>query len=166
MESRPTHFAAWLIVVLLAGIVASGFEAGLWYHSALNGPAWGPPRLVSALAWPAFYVLLALSAWTAQEYARVVATPVKLNFLLAWATSLALVVAWFWLLLGLHRPGWALAAMTLLVVALGFTAYRFPVRRGPSRLLLLPCMAWLAYVWAWNLAIWRLNGGGLDTLLG
>lgn len=162
MRFDRLHLFALLAIVFAAGVVAANFPAGGWY-SDLAAPSWSPPRGALVVAWPVFYVLMGLAAWNSLD---AVEPPVRTTSFLGWVAALALVVAWSWLLLGLNRPGWALAGLGLALAALGWVLLRLGARAGPGRLLFLPCLAWLAYLWAWNFQVWRLNGGSWQSLFG
>ena len=73
--------------------------------------------------------------------------------------------AWSWLFFGLHRVGYALLDLTLLVglVVMCIQAFR-PISR-PAAGLMLPYLAWLMFAWALNLTIWLMNGGGLRSIM-
>lgn len=165
MPSRTTILSICLAAALLTAMVATGFVGGEWYALLLK-PAWGPPRWLLALAWPLFYLGMALAAAGAWQRARVQAIPGAAVFMLAWLATLVLIIGWHALLLDLHRPGWALAELSLALAASVFTLVRVPVPGTPARALLTACMAWLFYLWVWNLAVWRMNGGGVDSILG
>lgn len=162
MRTDRTQLFALLAIVFMAGVVAANFPAGGWYWD-LAAPAWSPTRGLLAIAWPAFYVVMGLAAWMAMDAAE---ARVRQKLNLGWAASLTLVVGWSWTLLGLNRPGWAMAEMGLALAVLGAVFLHLGARAGVGRLLFLPCLAWLAYLWAWNFQVWRLNGGSWQSLLG
>jgi tryptophan-rich sensory protein len=66
---------------------------------------------------------------------------------------------------GLHRPGWAWlalgAALVLAFLCLGW----FRALSRPAAAALAPFTAWMAFLWAWSLALWTLNGGFLGRFL-
>jgi tryptophan-rich sensory protein len=161
MENRIVSLLACLLAVLVAAWFGTGFQGGEWY-SALIKPAWNLPFWAFTLAWPAFYLLMALAAW------RLWADDGRssMNLLAGWLLQLALVIGWFWLLFSWHRPGWALAEMTLLVILTALNVMGLQSRSPRAGKLMAVCLVWLGFVWAWNLAIWRLHGGGLESIMG
>ncbi len=161
MDSRIGSLAVFLATVVLAAVLAAGPEAGDWYLY-LPKPAWSLPAWGFAIAWPLFYLLMALAAWWLWLAMGAVDWPA----LAGWVLVLALVVAWFWVLFGQHRPGWGLAAATLLGGAALFAWMRFRGCSAEAANALTPCLVWLAYLWLWNLAVWRLAGGGWATVFG
>ena len=61
------------------------------------------------------------------------------------------------LLFGLHRPGWALAEILVLLTAILATIRVFWRVDRPAGLLLLPYAAWVAFATVLNWTIWRMN---------
>lgn len=161
MNPRAASLVPILALVLLAAWLGALHPAGEWFL-ALPRPAWGLSPAGFALAWPLYHLCMALAAW--QFWLEAGAR--ERTALALWVACLALLIAWPWLLFGWHRPGWALAVASLLAGILTVTWMRFRATSPAAGLALLPCLAWLAYLWSWNLAVWRLAGGGLATILG
>ena len=74
-------------------------------------------------------------------------------FLLQWALN----ALWTPLFFGLHQPGWALAEILLLLLAILATMRAFWLVDRPAGLLLLPYAAWVAFATVLNWAIWWMN---------
>ena len=74
-------------------------------------------------------------------------------YLLQWALN----AMWTSLFFGLHRPGWALAEILVLLVAILATIRAFWRVDRPAGLLLPPYAAWVAFATVLNGAIWRMN---------
>lgn len=156
-----------LVVIVVFGLalvtaaLGGRFVGGEWL-ATLAVPSWSPGALVFAEGWVAWYAAwCAVAIVIAQGMRRLEPVPVT-----TWCCGLAAVLAWNWLLFGLHRPGWALAVMTL-ALGLGIVA----LLRGNHwhRQAWLPAgvsVAWLAVIWCWNAAIWRASGGGFGSILG
>ena len=146
----------FLILTAAAAWFGAQFEPGTW-HAALAKPAWNPPNAVFGPVWTVLYVLIAIAGWRvwidrAMPYART-ALPL-------WGVQLVLNAAWSWIFFGLHRTGWALVDIVLLLCAIvAFIGVTWRARRGTA-LLFLPYFAWVAFATALNAAIWWLNRGG------
>lgn len=152
-----------LFVAAVAAISLFGslFIPGEWY-AGLRKPAWNPPAWVFAPVWTTLYLMMAVAAW--QVWLR--AHRQRNRALKWWGIQLLLNGAWSWLFFGLHRPGWAFAEMSVLLLAIVITIRLFRRVRRSAAVLMTPYLAWVAFAWVLNLAIWRLNGGGVGTLLG
>ena len=74
-------------------------------------------------------------------------------FLVPWALN----ALWTPLFFGLQLPGWALAEILVLLVAILATIRAFWRVDCPAGLLLLPYAAWVAFASALNWKIWRMN---------
>ncbi len=157
----------FLVVVIVFGLalVTAGlgarFDGGDWL-AEITTPDWTPGALVFAEGWVAWYAAwCALAIIVAHGAVRLEPAPVAV-----WLAGLGTVLAWNWMMFGLHRPGWALGVMTL-AVAIGALAL---LRGGRAhRHAVIPAfvsVAWLAVIWCWNIAIWRAGGGGLDSIVG
>ena len=72
---------------------------------------------------------------------------------------------WSWLFFGLHRPGMAMFELAFLLVLVVAVTLLFKTIRRSAALLMVPYIAWLMFALALNVALWNLNGGGLNTLL-
>lgn len=148
---------SFIVIALLAGFVGSQFEPGAWY-ALMQKPAWTPPDWVFAPVWTTLYVLMGIAAW------------------LVWlergwhgahwlfAGQLVLNAAWSWLFFGLHRTGWALGEMGVLLAVVLAMMIGFWRVRTPAGLLILPYWLWLCFAFALNYSLWSLNGGELHTL--
>jgi tryptophan-rich sensory protein len=144
------------MAVLLSAYASSRYEGGAWLAEAIQA-AWSPPAWWFALSWTVFYGLQAISASLLWHMGH----PQRFRASAFWLAQLALLPAWAWLLFGLNRTGWALAAITLCVGMLGAVIRGFHRQDGLAASLLLPCLAWLAFFWMWVFLAWRGSGGGL-----
>jgi benzodiazapine receptor len=161
MAGRIPTLLAFVAVTFLAPAFASLFPPGEWYAS-LYKPVFNPPSSVFAPVWAVLYLMMAMAAWRVWQR---VAT-LRHRALVVWAIQLVLNAAWSWLFFGLHRPGWALGEMLLLIIAVCVTIWQFRAVDRVAPVLLLPYLVWLLFAWLLNLSIWRLSGGGFGTLLG
>ncbi len=160
LMQRLISLSVFLFLVVAAAAIGGQFIGGEWYQ-AMNQPEWNPSAMVMALVWAVLYVLMAVSAWMVWESMRGLAQ----TALAWWGLQLLLSVVWSWLFFGLHRVGWALGLMGLwvLVVLITIKAFR-PIRLEASSLM-MPLAAWLLFALALNFTQWRLNGGGLHSIL-
>ena len=153
------------LILMLAMALATAWLAtrptgGSWLQE-LRMPLWAPAPTWLALGWFVAWILETLAGWqawlTAHRHGAWLVT--------AWLVQLGLWTLWAWALLDWHRPGWALAVMTgswLVQLAM------FGMARGLGGIVvaaLAPGMLWLSLLWLFNLLAWRLNGGGLASLL-
>ena len=147
---RVGAFAAVLVAV--AGVAAVGRSVtdtgpSSWY-ATLAKPAWEPPGWALGVVWTVLYVTIAVAAWLWWREG-IDARPV----LAWWTAQLILNMAWTLLFFGLEQPGWALAEIIVLDLAVVATIIvGWQVRRAAS-LLLLPYLAWIGFATALNAAI-------------
>jgi len=156
MVLRYASLAVFLLLVVLAALIGGSFEAGEWY-SAISKPQWAPPPWVFAATWSVLYVLTALAMWQVWLSGH----PVRLGALLFWLLQLVVNVAWLWLFFGLHRSGWALGDMALLIGLVVLCIRAFSMASRAAALLMLPYLLWLLFAWLLNFSIWALSGGAL-----
>lgn len=158
---RWGSLAVFLALVVLVSFWGSRFLPGEWY-AGLAKPSWNPPSWVFGPVWSALYVLMAVAAWqiwNSEHPRRVIAVA-------AWLIQLVFNGAWSWIFFGLHRPGIAMLELAGLIVLVAVTIRLFQGIRPVSAALMLPYLAWIVFAFALNVTLWRLNGGGLQTLLG
>ena len=161
MDDRLISFLVFILLVTLAAVFSGQFIGGEWY-AAMSKPAWILPAWGQAVVAPIASFVMACAAWLAWCSDR----PGREAGLACWFATLVLGVAWPWLFFGLHRPGWALGGMSLLILAAALTGMKFrPVNHLAAKLM-VPYLAWLGFMWVLNLALWRLNGGGFSSIFG
>jgi tryptophan-rich sensory protein len=152
---------AFLALVVLVSWWGSRFLPGEWY-AGLTKPSWNPPAWVFGPVWSTLYVLMAVAAWQIWNSDH----PGRLQAIALWLVQLVFNGAWSWLFFGLHRPGVAMFELAVLVVLVVLTIRSFRAIRPIAAALMLPYLAWIGFALALNVALWRLNGGSLQTLLG
>jgi tryptophan-rich sensory protein len=146
----------FLALVAATAFIGGQFQTGAWYEM-LRKPAWTPADAVFPLVWSALYVLIAVAGWLVWRAPRGRTRTLALAF---WGGQLVLNAAWSWVFFGLHRPGWALVELIVLLAAAGgFIAAAEKSSRAAS-LLFLPYAVWLNFAAMLNAAIWSLNRGG------
>ena len=156
MAVRYLTLAVFLLLVVIAASIGSSFEAGEWYF-AMNKPDWTPPAWVFAPIWSVLYVLMALAIWTVWMSGH----KSRAGSLTWWLLQLGLNVAWSWLFFGLHRTGWSLLDLTLLLGVVSLCVRAFWASSRVAAMLMLPYLLWLVFAWSLNFGIWMMNGGGI-----
>ena len=153
-------FLVFLAAVAFIALVSSLFVPGEWY-AGLRKPQWSPPSWVFAPVWTVLYFWMALAAsmvWSSGHR-------LSQKALAWWLLQLLLNGVWSWLFFGLHRTGWALAEMAVLLLAIKMTIGRFRRIKPLAANLMMPYLVWVSFAWCLNLAIWLMNGGGIDSIL-
>lgn len=161
MNARYTSLGLFLLTVLLVAAFGGSFEAGAWYYALLK-PAWTPPSWVFGPAWSVLYLLMAIAMWRVWVSGH----PLRVGALLWWLLQLAFNAAWSWLFFGLHRIGWAMFEMAVLIGLVVLCIRAFWTISRAAAWLMVPYLLWLLFALALNFAIWRLNGGGIGSALG
>ncbi len=148
-----------IVVLLLVGAVAAAGaniavpSAATWY-AALHKPAFNPPAWLLVAVSAAQCGLLALAAWRVWEAPA--ALTEKRAALGHFAIQLTLGALWTLVFFGLQRPVSGLVVLALLAAA-GSTARRFYLIDRLAGLILIPYVAWVAFVTVLNAAIVGLN---------
>ena len=162
MFARYSSLALFLLLVITASFIGSGFEAGEWYHFVAEQPAWTPPYWLIGPLWAIVYAMMALAAWNVWltgHYSRVGA-------LAWWGLLLVLNMGWSALFFGLHRPGWALPVAGLAMGVAVFCIRAFSRLSRPAALLMVPYLLLATFIALYDLSVWTLNGGLLNRFLG
>ena len=156
---RLLSLTIFLALVVITSAIAGQFVGADWYLT-VKQPTWNPPAMVMASVWAVLYVLMAVSAWMIWEAKRGLAY----GALGWWVLQLLFNMCWSWVFFGLHRPGWALALMSLwlLVVLMVIKSFR-PIKQEASGLM-MPVAVWLLFSWALSFVQWHLSGGGIDSI--
>ncbi|NNK51268.1 MAG: tryptophan-rich sensory protein [Xanthomonadales bacterium] len=161
MIYRYFSLAAFLLLVVVASLAGSSFEAGEWYYVTMRRPSMAPPGWLYAVIWALIYIFMAAAAWKiwlTEHYAR-------LGALAWWVLLLVLNIAWSALFFGLHRPGWALPVLLLATGAAILCIRAFSRLSRPAAYLMVPYLGWVLFLLVLNLAIWTVNGGALAGFL-
>ena len=143
----------WLALVFCASAMAVFIADNGWY-AGLAKPAWNPPDWLFGPVWTILYAMMAVAAWRVWLQGGWAQQKKALGlFLLQWALN----ALWTPLFFGLHRPGWALAEILVLLAAILATMRTFWRLDRPAGLLFLPYAAWVAFATVLNGTIWRMN---------
>jgi benzodiazapine receptor len=141
--------AASFAAAVLGGLATTATTDSAWFRS-LETPSWYPPSAAFGIVWTVLYVMVAASG--AIAWRRGAPAPA----LSAWAVQI-LNLAWTLIFFGLRRPGWALAEIVVLLVAIGVTLAMFLRVDRIAAWLLVPYLAWVPFATTLNGAICWLN---------
>jgi len=142
----------FILVTFCAPMAGIFSPPGDWYGS-LAKPEWNPPGWIFGPVWTTLYLMMAIAAWLVWKrdgWQR----PLWLYF-----TQLALNAAWTPVFFGAHEPGWALAVIVALWLAILFTLLAFLRVSKAAAFLLLPYLAWVTFATFLNFTLWRMNPG-------
>lgn len=150
---QAADLVGWLVLTFAAAATGAFVTTGGWYAGIVK-PWWTPPAWVFGPVWTTLYTLMAVAAWLVWREGGWKAQGRALGlYLVQWALN----AAWTPLFFGLHRPGWALADLLALDLAVLATLVAFARVRRVAGLLLFPYALWLALATSLNLAIRLLN---------
>jgi len=161
LTTRYVTLAVFLVLVVIAAAISGSFAAGEWYF-LVHKPQWTIPAWAFGPAWASAYVLVAAAMWIVWTSGH----HLRRGALTWWLLQLVLVIVWSWLLFGMNRSGWSMAAMLLLIGMALMCIKVFAASSRLAALLLVPWLLWLVYLWALTIAIWLLNGGGFGVSVG
>jgi tryptophan-rich sensory protein len=160
--ARPSHpggrdalaLAAFGLGAVLAaglgGLATSSSTDSAWFRS-LDKPPWYPPSSAFGIVWTVLYVMIVVSGFLAWR------SGAGRSALGWWWGQMALNLAWSVVFFGLRTPGWAMAVIVALAVAIVSTIRAFaPVDRRAAWLL-APYLAWVLFAASLNAAIVALN---------
>ena len=161
MMARYFPMVVFLLAVVVTAAIGGSFAVGQWYFDLVK-PWWNPPPWVFGPVWSALYLLMGLAMWQVWISGH----PKRTGALSWWLMQLVLNAGWSWLFFGLHRTGWALLELTILLGIVILCTRAFATVTRPAALLMVPYILWLVFAWVLNLALWILNGGGLASIMG
>lgn len=144
---------AWLLLSYAVAWFGSQFEPGEWYRELDQAP-WTPPGWAFGVAWSILYTMMATAAWMVWRRGGFRA---NLPALGVYGLQMVFNGLWSWLFFGLHQPGWALADLVLLLLALSATVPLFWRRSRLAGWLLIPYYLWILYALSLNGWIWAYN---------
>lgn len=142
-----------LAVGALTG-AATSHGVATWYPTLVK-PSFTPPSWVFAPVWTALYVLMGVASFLVWQ--RGPAAPAVRGAIAAYLVQLALNGLWSLVFFGWRQPGWALAEIVLLWLALAVTVGLFWRVRAIAGGLLVPYLAWVSFAAVLNGALWWLN---------
>jgi benzodiazapine receptor len=144
--TRPAWRTAWVFVVTLAVTLAAASIGatnlpGPWYEGLVK-PSLTPPNWVFGPVWTVLYLMMGWAAglvWWQVGFRR---AKMALGLYLL---QLGLNAAWSWLFFGWHQPGWALACIVLLGLAIVATIWAFGRISAVAAWLMAPYLAWVSF---------------------
>lgn len=148
--------AGFLAASATAAALGNVFTAAAipeWY-AGLDKPAFTPPSWVFGPAWTILYVLMAVAAWRVWVRAGFGGAPAALTL---YFVQLALNAGWSVIFFGLRAPGWALAEIVVLWLAIMATTILFFRHSRLAGWLMVPYLLWVTFAAVLNAAIWWLN---------
>ena len=149
----------------LAGFLAASFAAagvGGWltslgmpeWYMSLQKPGWNPPSWLFGPVWTALYIAMAVAAWLVWRDAGFSGAPAALALFFV---QLLLNMAWPGIFFALRSPGWALAEILVLWVAILITTVLFFRHSAWAGALMVPYLLWVGFASVLTAAIVRLN---------
>lgn len=145
--------AGWLILTYSASATVVFVSTGGWY-AGLAKPTWNPPGWLFGPVWTVLYAMMAVAAWRVWRRGGWARQKTTLGlFVVQWTFN----ALWTPLFFGLHRPGWALAEILVLLAAILATIRAFWRVDRIAGALLVPYVGWVAFASMLNWTIWRLN---------
>jgi translocator protein len=161
-NSRPNWVVLSAFVALTLAIGAFGAVlsprvsagAAAWYQH-LAKPDWAPPTAWFGPVWAmVFAMLVAISGWLvwSERYHRG-----RNAALAAFSVQLTLTALWAPVFFGSRNVGGGLFLIVALWLALIWSLREFAAVKPAAAWALLPYVAWVSFLAALNLGIWRLN---------
>ena len=152
----------WKLVIAvficeLAGTISgllSQAEMNTWF-SALTKPFWNPPAYIFAPVWGILYLLMGVAlglVWKSD-----VPEPLKLNAELIFALQLFLNFWWSILFFKLHSPALAFVDISLMILTILLTLFRFAPISFTAAWLMVPYLLWVLFATVLNFTIWSMN---------
>ncbi len=161
MAEAIAQVVGFLLVCMAAGAVASSFppRAREWY-AALKKPPWTPPDRAFGPVWAILYLVMGFSAWLVWRHAGWEGAPAAL---LLFFVQLVFNVLWAALFFGMRSPAAALVEISVLWVMIAATAAAFWPVSPAAALMLVPYLAWISFLAALTLSVWRMNRAAPTT---
>lgn len=146
-------FLALTLGIGYVGGLATERSDDTWYRE-LELPAFAPPDEAFGPVWTLLYAMMALAAW---RIWRLSPSAPRRRALLLWLVQLVPNLAWPLLFFGLRSPGLALLDIVLLLALIALTTVALFRLDRLAGLLFVPYLAWVAYAFVLNAAIWLMN---------
>ncbi len=143
-----------IVIPLAVGGVASLLSlSGIKGFENLNKPAFTPPGAVFPIAWTILYILMGISCYIV--YISKCAN--KTDALKIYALQLFLNFLWPIFFFGFKLYWFAFVILLALLLAIGFTIYRFYYCEKKAAYLMVPYFLWVLFAGILNFSIALLN---------
>jgi translocator protein len=146
----------WLaicLVVAFHSMVCSWHGLPVWYAGLIKPPL-NPPGYLFAVAWSVLAVLAAFAVWIVWKTRP---SPCRYRGIRLFWAQLLLGFLWTWVFFARHQLLTSLVDVLALVAALLLLILNFKKMSVLAAWLMVPSLAWAAYLGYLNLALWRLN---------
>lgn len=159
-KQQITSFGKAAIAVLICEAVgiSSGFlsRAGMdgWFDT-LQKPSWNPPGWLFGPVWATLYFMMGLALWLVWKSDK--PEPQKQTAMRFFAVQLFLNFWWSLIFFHFHAMGLAFLDISLMIVAITATIYRFAPISRTAAWLLVPYLSWVCFASILNFTIWQLN---------
>ena len=156
MRDSIKFVIAVTVPLVVGGLSGFATSRGVvtWYPT-LAKPSFNPPSWVFGPVWTMLYILMGIAAFLV--WRKGLATAGVRSALSLFGVQLALNGLWSFLFFGLHSPGWALAEIVVLWLAIVATLVAFWRLTTAAGWLLAPYLAWVSFAAVLNGSIWALN---------
>ena len=132
----------------LVGSLATGSAIAGWY-TTLTKPEFNPPNWVFAPVWTTLYLMMGIALYRVWRRGH---SPIL------FIAHLVVNALWSIVFFGLHSPALGLAVILILLAMIVVITRRFWRVDRLAGYLLVPYLAWVAFVAVLNASIWWLNG--------
>lgn len=146
-----------IVIAQAAGLIGSFFTVPAidgWYKELIR-PEFSPPNWIFAPVWTTLFLLMGIAVFLVwKEGLNQRGVKVALSLFI---TQLVLNILWSIIFFGAHAPGWALAEIVLLWLAILVTLFSFWKISRTAGALMLPYLLWVTFATYLNYSIFTLN---------
>ena len=158
-QSRPGAMFALVGWLLLCLAVAFHSMICVWHglprwYAGLIKPPLNASAFVFGLAWGSLALLTAIAVWMVWKTRP---SPCRSRGLRLFLAQLLLSFLWAWIFFLRHQLLTSLVDLLALLIALLLIVFTFKKMSVVAAWLMVPAVAWVAYLGYLNLAFWRLN---------
>jgi translocator protein len=146
------------IVIPVAVGATSGFFTATgvdsWYQT-ISKPSWNPPGWIFAPVWTTLYIMMGIAlflVWKSNTNESLKKKAISL-----FAVQLLLNFFWSIIFFNQEQPGWALADIIVMWLAILLTIFAFANVNKMASWLLVPYISWVSFATILNYTIWKLN---------
>lgn len=143
-----------LLTAAVAAIGAVASFGAKGFYLDLVRPAWAPPATAFGPAWTVLYVLMAVAIWLVVRKER---WPEVATIVAFYGFQLVVHALWTWCFFVWQSGVAAVSDIALLWVLVAMMVVLFARVEKWAGVLLLPYLAWVTYIFALTVAVWRMN---------